>query len=283
MSDTTSLPADAIVYHIPLERLSAYRGRRLIVRSDDPHALVDRIGAVDLDNLAYVQLRSLPSGSDALVHWAEDLGIELVLDSPAEDFARLYDYARLLDNHPARVLLPVEPGFEKAVKLAASLQFAVRLQVGQPTAPLIESLAQLLDDYLHRPTVGQPIEYFHSVLLGLCHRQPISLWAIQEEDPALVRHVDPGGEERLPGKLAGADVGVLPEAFVEQWANRLRSEGAECAECPFFAPCLGYFKWPRRDYDCAGVKTLFHTLQQAADALRADIAAIPPAEDASPP
>lgn len=283
MTDTTNLAADSIVYHVPLEHLSAYRGRRLILRSDDPQALVDRIGAEDLDNLAYVQLRSLPSGSDALIHWAEGLGIELVLGSPADDFACLYDYAKLLDNHPVRVLLPVESGFEKAAKLAASLQFALRLQVGQPAPPLIESLARLLDDYLHRPTVGQPIEYFHSVLLGLCHRQPISLWAIQEEDPALVRHVNPGGEERLPGKLAGADVGVRPETFVEQWASRLRSEGAECAECPFFAPCRGYFKWPRRDYDCAGVKTLFRTLQQAADALRADIAAIPPTGDASSP
>jgi len=281
MTDTTSLPADAIVYHIPLERLPAYRGRRLIVRSGDPHALVARIGAVDLDNLAYVQLRSLPSGSDALVHWAEGLGIELVLDSPADDFARLYDYAKLLDNHPVRVLLPVEAGFEKAAKLASSLQFAVKLQIGQPAAPLIESLARLLADYLHRPTVGQPVEYFHSALLGLCHRQPISLWAIQEEDPALVRNVDAGGEERMPGKLAGADVGARPEQFVEQWASRLRTEGAECAECPFFAPCRGYFKWPRRDYDCAGVKTLFRTLQQAAEALRADLAAIPPAGDAN--
>jgi len=283
MTDTTSLPADSIVYHVPLERLSAFRGHRLIVRSDDPHTLVDRVGAVDLDTLVYVQLCSLPSGSDVLVHWAEGLGIELVLERPADDFARLYEYAKLLNNHPVRVLLPVEAGFEKAAKLASSLQFAVRLQIGQPAAPLIESLAQLLDDYLHRPTVGQPVEYFHSVLLGLCHGQPINLWAIQEEDPALVRHVDAGGEERLPGKLAAAEVGVHPEAFVEQWASRLRNEGAECAECPFFAPCRGYFKWPRRDYDCAGVKTLFRTLQQAADALRADLAAIPPAGDASAP
>jgi hypothetical protein len=283
MTDTTSLAADSIVYHVPLERLSAYRGRRLIVRGDDPNALVDRIGAGDLDNLSYVQLCSLPSGSDALVHWAEGLGIELTLERPSKDFARVYEYAKLLDNHPVRVLLPVELGFEKAVKLAASLQFAVRLQVGQPAMPLIEPLARVLDDYLHRPTVGQPIEYFHSVLLGLCHRQPISLWAIQEEDPALVRHVDAGCGERLPGKLAEADVGTHPEQFVEQWASRLRTEGAECAECPFFAPCRGYFKWPRRDYDCAGVTTLFRTLQQAADALRADLAAIPPAGHTSPP
>jgi hypothetical protein len=32
--------------------------------------------------------------------------------------------------------------------------------------------------------------------------------------------------------------------------------GAECADCPFFTVCRGYFKWPQRDYDCTGVKTL---------------------------
>jgi hypothetical protein len=271
-----------IVYHIPLAQLAAYRGRSLIVRSASPLELVAQLGAKDLGNLAYVQLYSLPSDTDGLTHWAEDLAIELLLDDPAEDFARLYRYAKLLDNHPVRVALPVVAGFENAVKLALSLEFAVRLQIDQPTAALIEPLARVLDDYLHRPTVAQPIEYFHSLLLGLCHHEPVSLWAIQEEDPALIRYVDEQGEERLPGKLAGADAGSDPAGFVERWGNTLLAEGAECAECAFFAPCRGYFKWPRRDYDCAGVKTLFHTLQQAAGELRGDLAAGPPARGANP-
>jgi len=273
MPDATSPPADSIVYQIPLLHLPHHRGRRLVVRCDDPRKLVERLGAEDLDSLAYVQLDSLPSDADVLVHWAEGLGIELVLERPADEFARLYHYAKLLDNHPVRVSVPVQMGFEKAVKLASSLQFAVRLQVGQPTANLIESLAQLLDNYLHRPTVAQPIEYFHSVLLGLCHGESFDLWAIQEEDPALVRYVDDRGEERLPGKLAGVEAGPGAAGFVERWASHLLGAGAECAECPFFAPCRGYFKWPRPDYDCAGVRDLFRTLEQAADALRADLAA----------
>jgi len=282
MTHSAKPPADSIVYHVPLARLEEYRGRRLIVRSDNPHALVARLGVEDLDRLAYVQLRSLPSDIDPLIHWAEDLGIDLLLENPAEDFARLYRYARLLDNHPVRVSLPVAPGFAKAAKLASSLQFAVRLQIGQPTAPLIESLARLLDDYLHRSTVTHPIDYFHSLLLGFCHQEPVSLWAIQEEDPALVRYVDERGEERLPGKLAGTAVGTDPAGFVERWSNGLRAVGTECAECPFFAHCRGYFKWPSREYDCAGVKTLFHTLAQAADELRGDLAAASPLGGVSP-
>jgi hypothetical protein len=272
-----------IVYHIPLAQLAAYRGRRLIVRSDDARALVACLGAGDLDNLAYVQLRSLPGDSSDLIHWGEGLAIELRLDDPAQDFARLYRHAKLLDNHPVRVALPVVAGFEKAVKLALSLQFAVRLHIGQPQPALIEPLARLLDDYLHRPTVAQPIEYFHSLLLGLCHQEPVSLWTIQEEDPALLRYVDEQGVERLPGKLAESDPGHEPAGFVERWSDSLLAEGAECAGCPFFAPCRGYFKWPRRDYDCAGVKTLFHTVKRAADELRDDLAAGAGIPGATPP
>ena len=49
-----------------------------------------------------------------------------------------------------------------------------------------------------------------------------------------------------------------------------RREG-ECCECEFFAHCGGYFKWPRKDYDCSGVKTLFRTLRDASAALRHDL------------
>lgn len=277
-----SPPVSSIVYHIPLAQLAAFRGRILIVRSAHPRDLVARLRADDLDNLAYVQLCGLPSDTDGLMHWAEDLPIDLLLANPAQDFASLYDFAKLLDNHPVRVSLPVETGFEKAVKLASSLQFAVTLQIGQPETSLIEALARLLDDYLHKSTVTQPIECFHSLLLGFCNHEPVSLWAIQEEDPALIRYVDEQGEERLPGKLAEAECGSAPDSFVENWGKSLLAESAECADCPFFSPCRGYFKWPRRDYDCAGVKTLFTTLRQAGGELREDLAAVPPAEGTNP-
>jgi len=284
MPDKASLPADRITYRIPLRYLPDYRGRRLVVRGDDPAALVSQLGGEDLggealDSLAYVQLCGLPGDADVMMQWAPGLGIDLVLDKPADQFARLYHYAKLLDQHPVRVSLPVEPGFEKAVKLAWSLQFAVRLQLDQPEAALIEVLASLLDDYLHRSQVTQPIDYFHTVLLGFCQGEPVNLWAIQEEDPALARDVDDRGQQRLPGRLAGADVDVdvdvdaNPAAFVDRWVAYLLAAGAECADCPFLASCRGYFKWPRSDYDCDGVKALFRTLEEAADRLRADLAA----------
>lgn len=263
----------AIVYQIPLARLAALRGRALIPRSDRPHDLAAEVRPSDLSHLAYVQLLGPPSDADVLVHWAEGVPIELVLDDPEPDFAGLYRYTKLLDNHPVRVAIAVVPGFEKAVKLAASLQFAVRLKVGQPRPALIDALARVLDDYLHKATVTQPIEFFHSLLLGLCTDQPVNLWAIQEEDPALIRAIDDDGTERLPGRLSHLVAGPAPERFVADWSARLSAEGAECAHCPFFSACRGYFKWPAREYDCAGVKDLLSSLKQAAETLRADLTA----------
>jgi hypothetical protein len=263
----------AIVYQIPLAQLDAFRGHPLVVRSDRPHDLVTELLPSDLSSLAFIQLYGLPSGTDVLMHWAEGLHIDLVLDNPGQDFPRLYGFAKLLDNHPVRITLPVEPGFESAVKLASSLQFAVRLMIGQPSADLIESLARLLGDYLHKNMVAQPIECFHSLLLGFCRDEPISLWAIQEEDPALTRWVDAQGTERLPGRLSELVCDRAAERFVADWTSGLVFDGAECADCPFFSACRGYFKWPNHDYDCTGVKSLLETLRKAADELRADIAA----------
>jgi len=263
--------ADTIVYNVPLARLDAFRGRHMVVRSERPAALMEHLGDGDLDDLAYVQLHSLPESAECLIHWAEGLAIDLVLSAPAAEFPRLYRYAKLLDNHPVRVSVPVVPGFEKAVKVAASLQFAVRLQLGQPDDALVDALARVLDGYLHHATMAQPIEYFHSLLLALCHGEPASIWAIQEDDPALTRHVDEVGDVRPPSRLAGADAGADLAQFVPRWGQSLLAAGAECAGCAYFAHCGGYFKWPRRDYSCAGVKALFHTLHQAASALRQDL------------
>jgi hypothetical protein len=151
----------------------------------------------------------------------------------------------------------------------------VKLDIGQPDAARIRALSELLDDYLYRPTVAQPLECFQSLLLAFCRQEDVDLWKIQEEDPALVRHVDDTGTERLPGRLAALPVpsGSDPAAFVEHWAQERLAEGGECSECAFFGQCRGYFKWPQRDYDCSGIKTLLWTLQQAGDELRRDLAA----------
>ncbi len=243
------------------------------MRAESPMALVEQLDAEDLEKVVYVQLQSLPDDIDRLTHWAEGLAIDLILNDPETDFPRLYRCAKLADNHPVRVSLPVAPGFDKGAKLAVSLGFAVNLEIGQPDGAMIDVLARVLNAYLHQSTVAEPIEPFHSLLLAFCRHESTHLWTIQEEDPAQVRYVDDQGVERLPGKLSSADPGADPAGFVEDWSAALVAAGAECAECPFFANCRGYFKWPRKDYDCAGVKTLLRTLRDAGEALRRDLAA----------
>ncbi|WP_169247682.1 hypothetical protein, partial [Candidatus Competibacter phosphatis] len=108
--------------------------------------------------------------------------------------------ATLLDNHPTRVIVPVAPGFGKAVKVAVSLDFAVRLEVEQPEPALIEEMAAVLEFYLHQSTVAQPIEYFHGSLQGFsmmsqcrygCCRTTIR--SICATSPTKVSNDRPGG------------------------------------------------------------------------------------------
>jgi len=264
-----------VVYNIPISRLSDYRTHDLVVRSEQAQALVDGISEQQLQRVAYVQLLSLPTDIDSLIHWAPGLAIELVLESPAANFPVLYRYAKWLDNHPVRVAIPVEEGFEKAVKLALSLQFAVRLHFGQPDAACIQALAGLLDDYLHRPTVAQPLEFFHNVLLAFCRQEQVDFWRLQEDDPALIRYIDESGREQLPEKFntAALPIRTEPAVLVDNWAQQCWEESGECSECDYFTQCRGYFKWPQRDYQCAGIKSLLQTLEQAADELRRDLSA----------
>jgi hypothetical protein len=265
----------SVVYHIPLSRLSDYRGHDLIVRSERPQDLVDKLDPQQLQQVAYVQLHGLPDEVDCLMHWASGMAIEIVLESPGAHFPLLYRYAKWNDNHPVRIVIPLQEGFDKAVRLALSLQFSVKLDIGQPDTVSLQKLSELLHEYLYRSTVAQPLEFFHSVLLAWCREETVNLWAVQEDDPALLRYIDDTGAEKLPGKLASErlQTGTDPADFVETWQNDLLAAAGECSGCAFFAHCRGYFKWPRRDYDCAGIKHLLQTLQQAAGELRRDLIA----------
>ena len=81
-------------------------------------------------------------------------------------------YAKWVDNRPVRIAIPVEEDFEKAIKLALSLQFAVKLDMNQPDSTLIQQLSALVDDYPHRPTVAQPVEFFIACCARFVARKP---------------------------------------------------------------------------------------------------------------
>src|SRR5262245_53520205 len=265
-----------IVYHIPVSLVAAYRGRRVIVRAHDPAELVQALPESTHDNLVGVQLLSLTTDAEALADWGYAVPVELAMRHPETEFPLLYRHAKLLDKHPLRVAIPVVPGFSKAVKIATSLQFTVKLEVGQPDPALIEELRAVLDFYLHHSSVSQPIEYFHTTLLSFYHRDPVTVWEIQEEDPGSLRYVTDDGQETLARRLVSGEIGSVTgdlDAFLSDLKMAVLAEQNECSHCEFFMNCGGYFKWPRKEYSCEGVKTLFRTVREAAGELAHELTA----------
>jgi hypothetical protein len=169
----------------------------------------------------------------------------------------------------------VLPELFKAVKVASALGFIVKLDVEQPAPAAVEVMQAVLDFYLHHPSVAQPVEFFHSALLSLYNQtpdqSPVTLWDVQEADPASVRYIMDDGSETIARHPVGVPVPGAPESFVAALQQELLAERSECCTCEFLAHCGGYFKWPRKDYGCSGVKTLFRTLRDASAALRHDL------------
>jgi hypothetical protein len=264
---------DEVVYNIPLHLFPAYRGRRVVVRSRDAEELVRGIREDELDAVVGVQLLSLKTDAGALADWGQAVPVELMMRHPATEYPLLYRHAKLLDKHPTRASIHVAPGFRNAVKVAAALQFAIKLEVGQPGPEALEELREVLDFYLHHRSVSQPVEYFHSALLAFHSYAVLSLWDAQEEDPAFVRYITDEGRETVARDTVGATVAGDLSSFVPEFKRRLLAEGCECAGCEFFGNCGGYFKWPRADYSCGGVKEIFQTLREAAGELRQSLEA----------
>jgi hypothetical protein len=262
---------DSVVFNIPAQRAKQYRGRPIIARSEQASELVAQLPDESFENLAYVQLLSLDGEIDDLIHWGQSLPVDIVMRDPVE-FPKLYRFADLLENHPVRVSIPVATHCYKAAKLAVSLNFAVKLVLTeQPDEALIAELAQILELYLHRPNVAQPVEYFHSTFLEFFHEQANTLWSVQEEDPTVVRYITGDGKETISPRFNGMSFGADLGSFVVDYQKTLLAEKAECESCEFWNNCGGYFKWPARQYSCDGVKKLFRTLQEAAGELRREL------------
>lgn len=256
------------LYDIPVAQIAAYRGKLLLVRTHEPARLPSDLAEEDPETIVGVRLLSLSADSAALNPWAQGLPLELVMTDPATEFPLLYQHTNLLDNHPVRVAIPVRAGFGKAVKVAIALNFAVRLEIGQPEPALIEELSEMAQFYLRQPTVAQPVEFFHSTLLGFYHNDPAPLWVVLDDDPVAQRYVGDDGAQGLPARLARVEIAVDSAEEIE----KLLTASEECQLCEFLGSCGGYFKWPKGDYECAGVKRLFGVLRQAADELRSDLA-----------
>ena len=205
---------NAVTYNIPAHLFNSYQGRRLIVRSDNPSELVIYLSQANLENVLYAQLTSPEVEPDPLLTWASALPVDVLLRNPAVEYPLLYNFSKLLDKHPVRISISVKNGFVKAVRLALALGFAVKLEVGQPDASLIAEMAEVLDLYLHRSEVSQPVEYFHSTFLSFFnHKQSPNLWFVQEEDPEQFRFITNEGAETVSPRFGEIDWKDLKSIF----------------------------------------------------------------------
>jgi hypothetical protein len=268
------MPTDSLIYNIPVDLIEGYRGRRIIVRVYDPKKLVEHLSGGGFENLHYVQILTLAADVGVLANWGEGVPIDLVMYEPEAELAKLYNHAKLLDKHPVRISMPIRRGLANAVKVATSLQFAVRLTVGQPRTEEISQMLEALEIFLHKPTVAQPVEFYQSSMQAFLQHNDNTLWTIQEEDPAKFRYVTSQGQEIISPRFleARAYPGKRLDTFVSDFQRSLFSERRECANCEFAEHCMGYFKWPNKDYICAaGVKDLFVRLKSAASELKKDL------------
>ena len=254
------------VLSIPAALVESFPEGELILRTADPAAVPGLPGMGISGRIAYLQVTAAGADLSVLADWAEGVPIDLVLHDPTAELPSLYRATPLCDRHPVRVSVPLVPGLARAVRLALSLGLPVRLTGHQPVAAALAEAREALRGYLHNPTVAQPVEPFHGLMLDLIHAPgpagPVRLWALMECDPDEVRVLDAAGMPVLD---------AAPPA-VADFRDALLAGGAECGGCPWLPSCEGYFKWPRTQYDCTGVRSLLGELAGAAAELRAGLA-----------
>jgi len=270
----------------PVHLIKQFPGHRLVARSDDPRFFQDHLDGDSIERIEYLQLTDLEADPSPLMMWEWALPVDLVMKEPGREFPRLYAYAPLLDRGPVRVSIPAAEGVEKAVKLAASLRFSVKIIPGQPEADQVMLLLRLADFYLRNPTIEKPIEFFHSLFFSIVNNLPITLWEILEKDPDRFCDVTDNGQisVRQPGRIPALE--IRSEKVAEIKSDRRQTPPSQrqpvinrhnaCAACTYYPWCKGFFKYPAADYSCTAVYPLFEYFLRAAAELKQDMAASMP-------
>lgn len=275
MSNGDVMSAHPLTYNIPIKLIERFRGHRLIVRSSNPAKLAAALSQDELKDVEYVQILTLAGNVGGIANWGVHVPMDLVIFEPGAEYRKLHNYTDLLTHHPVRVTVPVRPGFANAVKLAGSLNFAIKLTLGQPGAKELEELFSVLEVYLHQATFSQPVEFFQGVMLSFFRGEPATIWEILEEDPSQTRYITRDGTEMISPRFLGITESRSRslQNYVDEFEAKLLAEKRECLNCEFRSNCRGYFKWPNRDYLCAGgIKKVFAVLKDAANELSEDMA-----------
>jgi len=285
MSRGNHLPAGAMLF-APVQMAEKFPGHRLVARSGDPSSFQELLGADGLKRVEYLQLTNLDADPSPLMKWDSVLPIELVMREPGREFPRLYAYARLLDRGPVRVSIPAADGIEKAVKLAASLHFSVKIIPGQPEPGQVEHLIHLTDFYLTNPTITQPIEFFHSLFFAMLNNLDTTLWEILEKEPTRFCFVTDDGQMAAnePRQIPALEIRSEKAAEIKSGrkenhhspSQSVMNRHKTCAVCTYSRWCRGFFKYPSADYSCTAVFPLFEYLFTAAAELKQDLSASAP-------
>ena len=256
-------------YNIPTSLVDSFRDEKIIIRSKSASELVGSLAEVDRDQLAYLQLLSVEDAAP-LSKLSESVSLDLVMQSES-DFSHLYRFAELGKFHPVRVTVPLSRGCTRTVKLALSLDFPVRLQVARLDDTLVDELTRILEYYLHHRTASQPIDFFHGVLTANYLNQAVTIWDIQEENPAYYRYVTESGKIEFPRPFSESYRPDDGACFLDDYKMQLLLEQGDCSACLFFSTCLGYFKIPDKHFDCRRVKKLFQMIKDASTELKSSL------------
>jgi len=261
-----------LIYNVPPVLMDDFKGKKIVVRSADAAELAHTASRADAGNVVWLQLLSLASDCEPLTRLESPIPVDLVIERGLEEYPLLYEHAKLRMTRPVRVVIPLFPGFRKAVRLATSLSYSVKLDFDHADQVLGEELVETMNDYLHGCTVSTPIEYFHSMLVLFYHGHPTTMWTIQEEDPEFYRYVTDEGKVVVSRHVPHVPCEGQHIDFLEQIKIDLLLEKGECSICPFFTECHGYFRYVNRKRTCEVVKKIFHALRDTAEELKRDMA-----------
>ena len=171
------------IYQTPASAVSLAGGDKVIIRGTDPIDLAPALETVEAGNVLYITLPVSTAELIKITKIDNRLPVSFFVNGAKGELSRIYQLLPFIRSRRTRVSSSLHGGCLEAVRLAASLDIPVKLEVGQPAPKQIEVLRSLLDFYLYGRGNTQPIEFFHSVFHSMLHEQEANLWSIQEDDP----------------------------------------------------------------------------------------------------
>lgn len=181
--------------------------------------------------------------------------------------------------------IKIDSWTKKILNLLAEYRFPVRLRFDENTVPE-NDLLDSLDLFLHSNAQQTAVEPFFSLLSRVCGRSAPDLWQSANENAD--RHFYVGDDGKIALSLrhyrTGRILGTTADTYESICSSetyttnihikeRMPIECRECAFCPHFDLCAGYFKALDYNYDCSVWRAIFSGLKECAAEASGRIAA----------